>query len=399
MNLFEAIQIIAENSNLAQTNISSAVSTNLFPTDVQQENMRFEALLSSIGDGTVATDRNGRVIFMNRAAEDLLGWKFSEIRNKIFVNMIRLENESVNTIPLDSRPMFLALLYRKRLNAREYYYVRKDGVRFPVSITVSPVIVRDTLIGAIEVFQDITKEREVDRAKTEFVSLASHQLRTPLSTIGWCVETLLSGDVGKITKQQKDYLEEIHFAKERMSDLVEALLNVSRLELGTFMIEPELIDLAALSRSVLQELQPEIAKKQIQIQEHYAEDAKKLSADPNLMRMIFQNLLTNAVRYTREHGAIKVRIHRREAAVLIEIQDNGLGIPANQQSRVFTKLFRADNARTIATDGTGLGLYIVKSILDSSGGKIWFASKENIGTTFYVALPIRGMQPRGKMVY
>lgn len=356
--------------------------------------MRYEALLSSIGDGTVATDRNGRIIFMNRAAEDLLGWKFSEVKNKIFVNIIRLENEAVEPIPLDSRPMFLALLYRKRLSVREDYYVRKDGVRFPVSITVSPVIVRDTLIGAIEVFQDITKEREVDRAKTEFVSLASHQLRTPLSTIGWCAETLLSGDVGKITKQQKEYIEEIHFAKERMSDLVEALLNVSRLELGTFMIEPEIIDLSELSRSVLQELQPEIAKKQIRIQESYADDAKKISADPNLMRMIFQNLLTNAVRYTREHGTICVRIHQREAAVLIEVQDNGLGIPEKQQSKVFTKLFRADNARTMATDGTGLGLYIVKSILDSSGGKIWFASKENIGTTFYVALPAQGMQPR-----
>ncbi len=379
-----------------QLNATSAIEkSEKLSAHLLQEKLRYEALLSSIGEGTIATDRNGRIIFMNKVAEELTGLRFKEAKGQLFVNSIQAQNEKGETIPLDDRPIFLALLYRKNVTVQDYFYIRKDGRRFPIIITASPILLEGNLIGAISIFRDITKEKEIDRAKSEFVSLASHQLRTPLSTIGWCAEMLLSGDAGKPTKKQKEYLSEIYSAKEKMADLVAALLNVSRLELGTFMIDPQSVDLQDIAKSIINELKPEILKKKIAIEEEYDKDVPvDFIADINLIRIIFQNLISNAVKYTPEKGKVRIAIEKKNDTILIQVQDSGCGIPERQQEKIFTKLFRADNARSIATDGSGLGLYIVKSVLDNSGGRIWFSSKENEGSTFYVTLPASGMQRR-----
>ncbi len=285
--------------------------------------------------------------------------------------------------------------------------IKKDGSKVAVADSAAPLKDKNgEVIGCVVVFRDVTKERSIDKAKTEFVSLASHQLRTPLSSINWYTEMLLAGDAGKINKEQKNYLEEVYKGNKRMVDLVNALLNVSRLELGTFAIEPEPTDVVKLAQSVADEQKPQILEKKIKLNQKYVDNLPLLNADPKLLRIVFQNLLSNAVKYTPEKGIINIDLHlvkqgepldtrkANEDSIAVTVSDTGYGIPKSQQDKIFSKLFRADNVREKDTEGTGLGLYIVKSIVDHSGGKIWFESTENEGTTFYITLPLSGMKKK-----
>lgn len=274
---------------------------------------------------------------------------------------------------------------------------RKDGTPYQALSSISPIMNKH---GVLEFFigieRDITKEKEIDSAKTEFVSLASHQLRTPLSAINWYTEMLLSEDAGAITDMQREYLGEVSRGSRRMVELVNALLNVSRIELGTFAVQPEPTDVVELARDVINELKSKILEKKLHIEEAYVENLPKMMVDPKLTRIVFQNLLTNAVKYTPEEGKISISIAMSadETMFTIAVSDTGYGIPKEDQSRIFTKLFRASNIREKETDGTGLGLYIIKSIVEHSGGTVTFESEEGKGTTFTLTLPVSGMRPQ-----
>lgn len=257
---------------------------------------------------------------------------------------------------------------------------------------------------------DVSKHKEIDQAKTDFVALASHQLRTPLSIIKWYIDFLISGDAGEINTEQKRYLDEVYKSNERLIELVNALLDVSRIDLGTFSIEPEPTDIIEKAEQALAKFSSEIKSKKIKLKKYF-DKLSIINLDPRLTRLVFENILSNSVKYTREGGTIRVDIKKTETNVLIKIADTGCGIPREQQPRVFTKLFRADNVKKIESIGTGLGLYIVKAIIQKSGGKIWFESpsldlllsegqkdsdlpinKKNMGTTFFITIPLKGMK-------
>ncbi|MDO8231855.1 MAG: ATP-binding protein [bacterium] len=352
-----------------------------------------EAILLSIGDGLLATDEKGNIIFINKTAEKLLGKKSKEVVGKNFSDIIPLEDEKEALIPLQKHPVNMVLADGATTAALPTaYYRRKDKKRFPMSIMATPVILDKKTIGTIKVFRDITYEREIDKAKTEFVSLASHQLRTPLSTVNWYAEMLLEGDVGKLNEQQQKYLDEVYRSNQRMVELVNALLHVASLELGTFIIEPEPIDICSLTENVIDEQRPQINARKLKFSFSCAKNISLMQADPKLLRMVMQNILSNAIKYTPKGGDIDFTITlANKKNILLKISDTGYGIPKNQQDKIFTKLFRADNVRDKDTDGTGLGLYIVKSIVENSGGKIWFKSEGgtgNTGATFFVSLPL-----------
>jgi len=204
---------------------------------------------------------------------------------------------------------------------------------------------------------------------------------------------LIKGDAGPINKEQEDYLNEIAKGNKRMVDLVNSLLNTSRLELGTFEISPEPTDLKQIAQDEILELKQTILDKRLKIVEDY-DITSKINVDPRLLRIFFQNLISNAVKYTPENGKIAVEIKLEDPNVRISVSDTGYGIPNDQQDKIFGKLFRADNIRALDTEGTGLGLYIIKSILDASGGQINFTSKENEGTTFNILIPLTGMKQK-----
>lgn len=280
------------------------------------------------------------------------------------------------------------------MDSGTYYYRRTDGTRFPIALTVAPIYLHNQIVGAISVFRDITREKEIDRAKSELVSLASHQLRTPLTTMKWYFDMLLAGEAGPLNKQQQEYMSEIYHSNQRMVELVNALLNVSRIDLGTFSIKPTPTDMPSLVEDVLGSVRPQLQAKQIQVEPQIDSAVARLNVDPGLMKIILQNLISNSIKYSPPNTPIQVKILPQDQDIKLVVSDKGYGIPPAQQNRIFTKLFRADNAKTIDPDGNGLGLYIVKSIVEEAGGRIWFTSEVNRGTTFYIAFPVSGMAAR-----
>lgn len=353
---------------------------------------RNEAILSSIGDGVIVVSDKGDVIFANEQALIMLGSPRENLIGTHLLHAISIFDEKTE-LPLEKHPMQASLLNGQKVSTN-LYFMRKDGSKFPVAVTTSPVLLQGSLIGGVLVFRDITHEKDVDRMKTEFISLASHQLRTPLSAMKWYSELLLSKDVGELSEEQAKILNKIYISNERMIDLVNTLLNISRIESGRIIIDPRPTNLKKLLEEVLSELAPKIQKKKQVIVLSAHPSLPEIKIDPSLVRHVYLNLLTNASKYSPETGEIHILISKSQDSLISQITDNGIGIPAAQQPKVFQKFFRATNVSRVETDGSGLGLYLVRAIVEASGGKIWYKSEEGKGTTFWFSLPLSGSTPK-----
>lgn len=360
----------------------------------EDEKNRFRAFLESIGDGVMVIDKNGVIALWNSAAFLISGWQKEEAIGKYFRDVLKLIHEK------DRNPnsAFIeeAMKTGKTASmANNTLLIRKDGTEIAIGDSAAPIFEETgNISGVIVVFRDMTKERQLDRAKEEFVSIASHQLRTPLTAIKGYSGMLLDGDAGALNEKQRDYIQEIKHGNDRMIELITALLNVSKIDLGVFAVEPRPINFEDIAKSVLKDLAIIIEDKKLKVESIFEENLPLINADPKLIRMIFQNLFSNAVKYTLPEKSIILKIKKQDHDILLTVADNGYGIPKYAQSKIFTKMFRADNAREKDPDGTGLGLYIIKAIIEESGGKIWFESEENKGTIFYVSIPLGGMKKK-----
>lgn len=363
----------------------------------KRERDRSETILKSIGDAVFVIDRELKILLVNQVTTELSGYSEAELVGKKYSDVLRFVFEdpsSKNEIVNDKFISDAISTGQVQEMSNHTVIVCKDKKRIPVSDSSAPLKNEiGEIIGCVVVFRDVTREHEIDKAKTEFVSLASHQLRTPLSAIGWYSEMLADGDAGKLNEKQQQYLLEITKGNKRMVELVNSLLNVSRLELGTFVAEPVPTDIVTIAKESVKELVALLSQKKLKIDEDYDEKIPKISVDPKLTRIIIQNLLSNAVKYT-EKGKVAITVSEDDKDVLIKVADTGFGIPRHQQKRMFEKLFRADNVRVSNVEGTGLGLYIVKTVIDNVGGSIRFESKENVGTTFFVKIPLSGMKKK-----
>jgi len=365
--------------------------------DVNEEKSKTDALLTGIGDGVIAVDIDLNIIYANQASEKITGWTSKEIIGKSFHDVFPVLDNKGKIIAREKRPFIIAIKTGENTSTSTtapLYYLRKNKTKFPVAITVSPIKINNKITGAIDVFRDITHEIEVDQMKTEFISLASHQLRTPLSAMRWFSEMLLAGDAGKLTKEQKEYITNISLSNDRMIALVNSLLNISRIESGRIIIDPEPTDLGNLIKDVLIEIDNKIKEKKQQVIVSIHDKLPKINIDPKLIREVYKNLLTNANKYTPEGGEISVFISKKDDQIISQVSDNGYGISKKDQPKIFDKFYRGSNIVKLDTEGTGLGLYLAKSIVESSLGKIWFESQENKGTSFWFTLPISGVKAK-----
>ena len=364
--------------------------------EIRDRQEQLNAILSSMAEGLIAIDNERRIILMNQAAGILLRTAPPEAAGQ--------EIKQILAIYRDNQPLvYQDLPIEKAIAERDIISIglldnlsvkAKNGRLFPIAMTIAPLLAKGEISGAIILFRDITKDREIDQAKTEFVSLASHQLKTPLSAINWYSEMVLEEEVGPLNEKQKEYLKNLYDANRRMVELVNSLLNVSRIDLGAFAVEPSPTDFSAVADEVLTELKPQIGLKKLRLDKEYDKQVPSINADPKLLRIIFQNLLSNAVKYTAPNGVIGLALKKEGDNILIRVTDTGYGIPAADQGKIFTKLFRADNVRDKEAEGTGLGLYIVKAVVEAGGGRIWFDSLEGRGTSFFITLPLAGMKKK-----
>lgn len=360
--------------------------------ELAEEKAKDQSILLSIGDGLVVTDKDAKIILTNSAFEKLIGYTQEEVIGKTISEIIKIEDQYNQEVEQSDYPHYSVIANKKSYISpadKTIYYLDKNNNKFPISSTINPIQIENEVIGAVEIFKDITIEKEIAKAKNEFVSLASHQLRTPLSSINWYVEMLLDDNLEGTEEEYKSYLNEIDIASRRMGGMINALLNVSRLELGTFAIEPEVVNIKDLIHTIVNDEKSKIIKKKLKVDGKFAEEMPTIYTDPKLLSMVIQNLLSNAVKYTPETGKITlIASVTKDNKMIISVRDTGYGIPKSEQEKIFSKLFRASNIKKHDTDGNGLGLYIVKLILDNLGGEISFTSEENKGTTFYFTLPL-----------
>lgn len=355
---------------------------------IEIEKVKDDAMLDSIGEGLIAVDNKRRVMIVNRAAESMLGWKSKDMIGREITGL-PLEDEAGNLLPLKKRPTYMALLTGRQTNDI-YYFVRKDKTRIPIAIIVTPIRLGGKIIGAVDIFRDITREREIDRAKSEFVSLASHQLRTPLGISKWYLEALNeNGFLKNASEKAKDYLNEVYKSNERLLSLVRDLLSVSRIDQGTVKDAPEKIIMADLVKEIVSSMNLIAAKNNIIVNlKMKSRNIPVLFLDSLKLHQVIENLISNAIEYSDPGGKIEIVVEKREMMILISVKDTGIGISPGDQKKLFAKFFRTAKASTRNTDGTGLGLYVVKSYVEGWGGTVTMRSTEGKGSTFTVSLPI-----------
>jgi two-component system, OmpR family, phosphate regulon sensor histidine kinase PhoR len=393
-NMFTAAHI-----KLVNNMVNTAASTIMRLRHLlQAEESGVQSLVESLSNGVVMFDLERRVSMTNPAIEKMTGlppkgFYLSEL-SKLFTSAA-----AAAAAAAAADKALLADFDKKidqTLLTGEVTHIEEVNIsRFSYEVFISPIRNHEKkIMGGAIVLHDITHVKEIDRMKTEFVSIASHQLKTPLTSIKWYTEMLMKED-RNLTPEQRDILQQSYESSQRMSRLINALLNVSRLDTGQIKVEPKPVYLEDFITQCISGMQGMIEKYKGEIEFRKPDQPfSKIPIDSALLGHVLQNLMTNAILYTPEDRKclVIIQLSQKDDDFIISIKDNGIGIDKKVQSRIFDKFFRADNARLQDTTGSGLGLYIIKAILEASGGTIRFESKEGEGTVFFVTFPMKGMQ-------
>ena len=384
-NLLHAIGlIIGMTSIFVLTGFAHAMTgTPKHILELQQKANIYEAMLkaqSDLDEGFIIID-DQRIVYANDACERMTGYTRQEL----------LDFPSFLLLIAPSQREVMVKRLQKRMKGEpvaghyETAITNKNGKKVDILVATKEFSIEGYTQLAV-LAQDITKRKNIERAQSEFVSWVSHQLKTPLAAQKWQLEMLLEGDEGEIQPEQKESLLSVMRANHRMFALISSLLNLAKMQLGTLVIESEPTNLIELSDSVLRELAPLIEPKNLQIEKDYNRSMPIVSVDPEIARIVFQNLLSNAAKYTPKGGKISVRVTREGTNAVIVVSDTGIGISESDQKQLFSKFFRGSNAKE--TDGSGLGLHMTQKIIQLCGGTLECESKVGEGTTFTVRLPV-----------
>ncbi len=369
----------------ALENAREELENNLKETEkarhkAKEEEAKTKAALVSIDDGIILFGKDKKIKLINSSArrilnvseEDVIGKSMPEIKDAPRI-----------------KKLYDVLGKDLKWTGRLSEIVFKEPLKRFFQVSVNPVIIeKEELIGLMIVFHDITRQKEINRMKTEFVSIAAHQLRTPLSGIKWTLKMILDGDLGKISPRQAEFLEKGYESNERMITLVNDLLSVARLEEGRFVYDKEACSLEEIINEQITQLKKVAQRKEIKlIFKKSRKDLPKIEIDRKKIELVLSNIIGNAISYTPEKGKVTISVKNDKINIKVIIEDTGIGIPEDQRERIFSKFFRADNAIKSETEGSGLGLFICKNIIEAHGGRIWFESKKGKGSTFFFALP------------
>lgn len=356
----------------------------MFRFSPKQSLSNTQFLIDSIGEGVLIVNADGIISAANTTAEKLLGYAHQEFIGWDCLEPFGALDERGRRITKKNAALLAAIENGKKTIHATRQFFRKEGSRFWASITVTPIREKGKGQGAILVFRDITKEKMDHEYHTDFARVASHQLRTPLGNVLWSAEYILSEKPGKLSKLQRETLEQTYQTLREMNILVNDLLSVSRLQDHEVKARPKKVSLMETLQKVIRDLEPYAKASNVTFA--LPADNKKhlVMVEPHHLRTILQNLVENAVRYAFPKTSIELTVEKDGKHVLFSCKNKGIGISDKSKKFIFAKFFRAKNAVKKQGDGTGLGLYITHELVTLYNGKIWFDSKENKDTTFYI---------------
>ncbi len=343
----------------------------------EEERKKTEAIIKNFVDGILVFNKTKKLILINPKAEEFLKTKAEEVlgkdaktlkrKNRRWAQIFKIAGEETKEV------------FRKEMAISKSFFLE-------ITISIVELQGKEKLI--LVILHDVSREKLIEQMKSQFVSVAAHQLRTPLSIIKWSLSLLREGK--RLSKEDKDLVLKAYQTNERMIDLVNDLLNVARIEEGRFVYEPKIVEFSEIVESVYNSLKEYAKQKKIEFKLEISEGKKIVKVDVEKISLAVKNLIENALKYTPEKGKVEVSVKERKKRreLVFSVKDTGVGIPKDQQERIFTKFFRGANVVRMQTEGTGLGLFITKNIIEAHGGKIWFKSQENKGTTFYFTLPL-----------
>lgn len=232
--------------------------------------------------------------------------------------------------------------------------------------------------------------KKMERIRSEFISVVSHQLRTPLSAIRWHLEMILAGERGEIVNEgQKESLNYIYESNQKLIDVLENLLMAMDIEAKKIVLRQEAVQLRDLISKIIEKYEKNIKEKRINLELKILNKIPEISLDEFKINYVLKNLISNAIRYNKENGKLMIKLEKKEKEILVNIEDEGIGIPKYEKESAFEKFFRGTNAVRFSPGGIGLGLFIAKAFIKAHGGEIWFESEENKGSKFYFTLPIK----------
>ena len=359
----------------------------------QEATTRSQAILEAVADGVLVTDAKNNISFLNASAENILGIDSDKVQTKTLKDFSGLFGKAANIWHEIIREWSESpTAYQE--NATYAEELELDDGRI-VLVHLAPVMLKDKdFLGTVSIFRDITHQVEVDRLKSEFVATVSHELRTPMTSIRGYVDILLMGAAGTLTENQTHFLDIIRNNTERLNILVTDLLDISRLESGRITLSPQKMGLKNIAKDVIDTIsqRSQDEGKAMAFSLDIEPDLPPVYADPERLRQIISNLVENSYHYTPENGEITLSIHatNKREDLQINIRDNGVGIAQTDQGQVFERFYRGEDPLVLATPGTGLGLPIVKQLVEMHKGHIWVESSgvEGEGSVFSFTLPV-----------
>ncbi len=350
-----------------------------------REKQEVDTLLQSLSDGVVALDQKYNIIAFNKAAERLIGVVREQAVGKNVDAVLHLFSDQI-VIPFAqySQPV----VEEKGKKNKGYTIFTANGDRLVLSVTTNPVVFGEQRTGFIMTFHDISKEQDLEEMKLDFVSMAAHELRTPLTAIRGYASLLQMQNSKQLDALGRESIKRLIVSGETLGNLIENLLSVSRIERSSFSIDVRPIDLTKTIKSAVENVRQQAYTKKQTLTLHMPDELPIVMADAFRIGQVTLNLIANAVNYTGEGGSITVNVTRNEQGLTIAVSDTGRGIPKEALVKLFTKFFRVSGSLEQGAKGTGLGLYISKSIIEMHKGKIWVTSEFGKGSTFAFTLPI-----------
>jgi len=344
----------------------------------EEEKKKTLSIITNFSDGLLVFDKERKLSLINPRAENFFDLNGRDVIGRTFLDLATFPTMEPVISLIGSE---MSEIFRQEAKIKE---------SLVLEVSLISIIGGKERTGALIVLHDVTREKTIEKMKTEFVSLAAHQLRTPLSATKWALKMLIDGDLGQLSSGQAEMLEKTYQSNERMAELINDLLDITRIEEGKYLFKPILTEVGPILQFVVRSYQEEAKRRNLDLEfKRPEEKIPRAMLDVEKIRIAIQNLVDNALKYTPSGGRVTISLHCSKKNLEVAVKDTGVGIPPDQKERVFSRFFRGANVVKMETDGSGLGLFIVKNIIEAHGGRIWFESEEGRGTTFHFTLPIK----------